>query len=269
MISEREKMNMLTVIFMVFIAGVFFLFLRAEMCKAKGRKLAEKKPVFSEKNLEEFSGDRQVYYSKRLAEMISCRTVSKKGEFHPEEFYKLRSVISDLFPEVTKKAEVLYFGEDCYLYKFIGREPEKNVMLMSHHDVVPAEGEWSYPPFSGQIAEGCIWGRGTVDTKTPLFAEFSALEELLEKGWIPPCNVYLVSSHNEEIAGDGVPLVLQWLKEQKITFEWILDEGGAVIDAPMGGMDCKCAMLAVHELSLIHISEPTRRNLVSRMPSSA
>ena len=120
-------------------------------------------------------------------------------------------------------------------------------MLMSHHDVVPAEGKWNYPPFSGQIAEGCIWGRGTVDTKTPLFAEFSALEELLEEGWIPPCNVYLVSSHNEEIAGDGVPLVLQWLKEQKITFEWILDEGGAVIDAPMSGMDCKYAMLAVHE----------------------
>ena len=86
-----------------------------------------------------------------------------------------------------------------------------------------------------------------MDTKTPLFAEFSALEELLKEGWIPPCNVYLVSSHNEEIAGDGVPLVLQWLKEQKITFEWILDEGGAVIDAPMSGMDCKCAMLAVHE----------------------
>ena len=75
--------------------------------------------------MEEFSEDRQVYYSKRLAEMISCQTVSKKGEFHLEEFYKLRSVISDLFPEVTKKAEVLYFGEGCYLYKFIGRKPEK------------------------------------------------------------------------------------------------------------------------------------------------
>lgn len=122
-------MNILIAIFMIFIAGLFFLFLRAEMYKMKGRKLAEKKPVFSEKNLEEFSEknseDRQVYYSKRLAEMISCQTVSKKDEFHPEEFYKLRSVISNLFPEVTKKAEVLYFGEDCYLYKFEGREPEK------------------------------------------------------------------------------------------------------------------------------------------------
>lgn len=37
---------------------------------------------------------------------------------------------------------------------------------------VDVEGEWKYDGFSGQIAEGKIWGRGTVDTKTPLFAEF-------------------------------------------------------------------------------------------------
>ena len=85
-------MNMLTVIFMVFIAGVFFLFLRAEMCKVKGRKLAEKKPVFSEKNLEEFSEDRQVYYSKGWRNDLLPDSI-EKGEFHPEEFYKLRSVI--------------------------------------------------------------------------------------------------------------------------------------------------------------------------------
>lgn len=264
-------MSILIAFLIVFAAGILILFVRAEICKIKGRTLAKKKPVCSEpisgKLSDEFSEkilkesfkksfkeypkgsfeDLQVYYSKRLAEMISCQTVSKKGKFHPEEFYKLRSVIRELFPEVTKKAEIRYFGEDCYLYKFEGKDLKKNVMLMSHHDVVPAEGEWNYPPFSGEIAEGCIWGRGTVDTKTPLFAEFSALEELLKEGWIPPCNVYLVSSHNEEIAGDGAPLVLQWLKEQKITFEWILDEGGAVIDAPMSGIDCKCAMLAVHE----------------------
>ncbi len=42
-------MNILIAIFMIFIAGLFFLFLRAEMYKVKGRKLAEKKPVFSKK----------------------------------------------------------------------------------------------------------------------------------------------------------------------------------------------------------------------------
>lgn len=204
------------------------------------RKLTEKTVCSS---IEE-----QEYYCKRLAEMITCKTVSAKDKFVPQEFLKLRKVIKHLFPVVSGTAEIRYFGEDCYLYKLSGKNTEKNIMLMSHHDVVAAEdGEWKYPPFSGKLAEGCIWGRGTVDTKTPLFAEFSALEELLQEGWTPPCNVYLVSSHNEEIAGDGVPLVFEWLQEQKIRFEWILDEGGAVIEPPMSGIKCKCAMLAVHE----------------------
>ena len=67
---------------------------------------------------------------------------------------------------------------------------------MSHHDVVDVEGEWSYPPFSGE-------------------------EELLKEGWLPPCNVYLVSSHNEEVAGNGVPLALERFKENQIAFEWM------------------------------------------------
>ena len=205
----------------------------------KKRTLVEKKEIASQKEKE--------YYCQRLAKMIQCQTVSSKEEFSAEEFLKLRTVIAELFPTVSEKAQIQYFGEDCYVYCIQGKDTTKNVMLMSHHDVVVAEGEWKHPPFSGLIADDCIWGRGTVDTKTPLFAEFSALEELLLENWIPPCNVYLVSSHNEEIAGNGVPLVLKWLEETGKTFEWILDEGGAVIDPPMSGISCKCAMLAVHE----------------------
>lgn len=52
-------------------------------------------------------------------------------------------------------------------------------MVMSHHDVVEATGDWQEEPFGGIIKDGKLWGRGTVDTKTPLFAEFSAIEELL------------------------------------------------------------------------------------------
>ena len=189
----------------------------------------------------------QEYDCRRLAEMIRCETVSVKGEFHPEEFQKLRHVIETLFPVVSKKATIQYFGEDCYVYRIAGKDSGKNVILMSHHDVVPAEGEWKYPAFSGELAEGCIWGRGTVDTKTPLFAEFSALEELLGSGWEPPYNVYLVSSHNEET-------------------------GGAVIDPPMSGISCKCAMLAVHEKGRYRIRlkakrEPGHASLAKQNPS--
>ena len=187
-------------------------------------------------------------YALRLAEMIRCRTVSARMEESRAEFARLRTVVAELFPLVHERAERRIFGEDCWVYRLPGRDGTRNVALMSHHDVVAAEGQWEHPPFAGEISDGRLWGRGTVDTKTSLFAEFSALEELLAQGWQPPVNVFLLSSHNEELGGDGIPKALAWFKEQGITFEVVLDEGGAVVDPPIGGLKCaKCAGVAVHE----------------------
>ena len=194
-------------------------------------------------------------YAKRLQKMIQCKTVSIKDSYDDTEFAKLRDVMKELFPLVHKQAKKMTFSDDCWIYCLEGKDKTRNIMLMSHHDVVAVEGEWKYDGFSGEIAEGKIWGRGTVDTKTPLFAEFMALEELLAEGYQPPCNVYIGSSHNEEIAGDGIPKTLEYFKEQGITFEVILDEGGAVIDPPVGGMNVeKCAMVAVHEKGFYHLN---------------
>ena len=191
--------------------------------------------------------ERDLHYAQRLAEMIRCRTVSKKDSFEPEEFLKLRTVIQTLFPLLSEKAELTILGDDAYLYKWRGTDQSRNVMVMSHHDVVEATGSWQEEPFAGVIRDGKLWGRGTVDTKTPLFAEFSAIEELLAEGFVFPVNVYLFSSHNEETGGDGALLALDYFKEQGLRFDWIIDEGGAVIDPPMSGIHKKCAMMAVHE----------------------
>lgn len=193
-------------------------------------------------------------YVKRLAEMIKCRTVSVKGSFKADEFLKLREVMKQLFPEVHKRAEIKIFSDDCWIYKIEGINKEHNIMLMSHHDVVEGEGKWLHPPFAAEISDGKIWGRGTVDTKTPLFAEFSAVEELLKEGFVPPCNIYLGSSHNEELGGDGVPTANEYFKKNGIRFDVILDEGGALIEPPLAGMKCnKCAMVAVHEKGRYYI----------------
>ncbi len=144
--------------------------------------------------------------------------------------------MQELFPTVHARAEKKIFSDDCWIYKIAGKDNSRNIMLMSHHDVVAADGAWEHAPFAAEIHDGKIWGRGTVDTKTPLFAEFSALEELLSAGYEPPCNVYIGSSHNEELGGDGIPTALQYFQKQGIAFEVILDEGGAVIEPPLGGM---------------------------------
>ena len=183
--------------------------------------------------------ERDLRYAERLAEMIRCRTVSKKGGFEAEEFLKLRQVIETLFPRMTEAAERTILGKDAYLYKLKGRDESRNVMVMSHHDVVEAKGTWREKAFGGTIRDGKLWGRGTIDTKTPLFAEFTAIEELLEEGFVFPVNVYLFSSHNEETGGDGALLAFDYFNEKKIRFDWIIDEGGAVIEPPMAEVDEK------------------------------
>lgn len=194
------------------------------------------------------SYDQAREYARRLQKMIACATISHDDSFDDTEFSKLRETMEELFPLVHSNCQKLTFGDDCWVYFLPGRDETHNIMLMSHHDVVEAEGQWQYPPFSGTIADGKLWGRGTVDTKTSLFAIFSALEELLAEGFCPSCNVWIASSHNEEVAGDGIPLAAQFFRERGITFDFVLDEGGAVIDPPVSGMNCsKCAMLGIHE----------------------
>ena len=197
-----------------------------------------------------YDTDKAENYAKQFRKLIACATVSVKGSHDDTEFAKFRAVLAEEFPLIHQNCEKMLFGDGCLIYKLKGADESRNIMLMSHHDVVAAteKENWTYPPFSGTIADGRIWGRGTQDTKGSLYGELAALEQLLERGFKPKCNVWIGSSCNEETGGNGIPDARDWFAEQGITFDVILDEGGAVIDPPIGGMACeKCAMVAIHE----------------------
>ena len=194
--------------------------------------------------------DKAEGYARQFQKLIACPTVSVKGSHDDTEFAKFRTVLEEEFPLIHQHCEKLLFGDGCLMYKLKGSDESRNILLMSHHDVVAAteKENWTYPPFSGTIADGKVWGRGTQDTKGSLYGELAALEQLLGRGFKPKCNVWLGSSCNEETFGNGIPAARDWFVEQGITFDVILDEGGAVIDPPIGGMACtKCAMVAIHE----------------------
>ena len=227
--------GLFAVILLLFAVLIF----NALRVKLISRKLTERKIHKTEAE--------QIEYAEKLGKIICCKTVSKKDSYDPVEFEKLCGIVEALFPLVHKTAEKMTFSEDCWVYKIKGKDESRNIMLMSHHDVVSATGEWEHPAFCGEIFDGNLWGRGTVDTKTPLFAELQAIEELLNEGFVPECNVFLGSSHNEEIGGDGIPEALKYFKENNITFETVLDEGGAIISPPLPGIKTNCAMMAVHE----------------------
>ena len=183
-------------------------------------------------------------HARKLQQLIRCRTVS--GE--DAAFEEFHATVADCFPMLHQSCQVMTLGHGCRVYVLPGLDEEKNILFLGNHDVVPAEGEWKPPPFSGTIADGKLWGRGAVASKTSLYGIFAALEELLGEGVWPNCNVWIVSTADRESAGEGVKSAAEFFREQNIRFELVLGEGGAVADPPLKGMYCpKCAMVGIHE----------------------
>ena len=127
-------------------------------------------------------------YAEKLSRMVQCETVSVPGEDQREKFLAFHRVLENLFPLVHSRLEKTEIDGNL-LFFWKGRGGEKPLVLMSHQDVVPAEGEWIHPPFSGLIENDRVWGRGTSDTKCSVMAFFQAAEELLEEGYTPGSDV--------------------------------------------------------------------------------
>ena len=189
-------------------------------------------------------------YADTLSQMINCKTVFTHNNENREEFDKFYKILEEQFPVLTEKAEQMNFGSGCFVYIIRGNNAQKNIMLMSHHDVVDSGEDWNTEPFCATIKEGAMYGRGTIDTKTPLFAELQACEELLKENYtFDGINLYIGSSNNEELCGDGMVLATEYFKENGIHFDAVFDEGGAITTGMIPGVKEKSAMIAVHEKS--------------------
>ena len=189
---------------------------------------------------------RAMLLAQKLSKMIQYDTTSHANVHEEEKFLGFHKVLEELFPLVHEKLERTVI--DCnLLYYWKGKSSEKPILLMSHQDVVPAEGEWLHEPFSGDIADGKVWGRGASDTKCSVMAFFEAVEELLREGYTPDCDVYLASSCTEEWAGDGAPKIVEELKRRGVELFIVCDEGGGIISEPIGGIKGNFAMVGVFE----------------------
>ncbi len=185
-------------------------------------------------------------YAEKLSKMIQVETVSQPDVPNTEKFDRFHECLKELFPLVFSKCEVKYI-DSSLLIKWKGNGKSEPILLMSHQDVVPAEGEWKYPPFSGAIEEDRVWGRGTVDTKGSLMCIFQSVEELLEENYFPSCDVYIASSSTEEVAGSGAPKTAEYLKSQGVKLQLLMDEGGMIVDSPMPGVEGRFAMIGTVE----------------------
>ena len=128
-------------------------------------------------------------------------------------------------------------GVECELY---ARVPERaslvarirgtgdgpSLMLLSHTDVVLADpSEWSVPPFSGEVRDDEVWGRGALDMKSQVAANAVALASLAREGFRPAGDLIFAATADEEV-GDGFGLM--WLCEEHpdaVRCDYAINEG--------------------------------------------
>lgn len=192
-------------------------------------------------------GARAEKYGKQLSKMVQKETISSRFDSDRTKFLEFHELLEEMFPNVHKMCEKHVF-DGSLLFKWNGKGNHEPILFMSHHDVVEATGTWEHEAFSGDIdEEGRVWGRGAVDTKASLFCMLTAVEELMADGFEPEGDVYIASSCTEEWSGDGAPLTVEYLKSQGVKLAYLMDEGGMILEEPVGGVKGTYGMVGVLE----------------------
>ena len=151
------------------------------------------------------------------------------------------------FPVLHESLELTRIHTHGLLFHWPGASAERPVVLMAHLDVVPVEGTWQHPPFSGEIVDGQIWGRGTLDDKGSLVAVCEAVETLLERGFTPAQDVWLSFGCDEEVSGEAAPLAVEELVRRGVRPWFVLDEGGAVASEAFPGVAAPIGVIGLTE----------------------
>ncbi len=177
-----------------------------------------------------------------LSAAIKIPTIANRDESLVDwaPFDEFHAFLEKSYPLMHEKLEKQIISTRSLLYHWKSEHPEKEpIALLSHQDVVPVtpgtEDDWKYPAYSGEVAEGFLWGRGAIDMKNHLIGVCEAVETLLEEGYVPERDVYLCFGHNEEVMAEGeicgADCMMRWFKERGIKLDSVLDEGGAILEA--------------------------------------
>lgn len=199
--------------------------------------------------------------AEHLGAMVRCKTVwsGVEGPVPSAELAKLRAFIAATYPLVHQHMTVEQVGESLlYTWQPKTQSARKPIMLMSHLDVVPiepgTEGNWKHPPFSGEVADGRIWGRGAIDTKGTLCAVLEATESLLAAGGEPTRPVYLAFGADEEVLGTtGAGAIAKLLESRGVKVEFLIDEGTPIVDGKLLGLPQRAGLVGTCEKGFVSV----------------
>ena len=202
---------------------------------------------------------RQKKYLENFQQMIAFETISVSGDNDVKKFRQFHKLLKELFPNVFKNCLIEDF-DGSLLITWKGLSSDNPCLFMNHQDVVEANGDWKYPPFSATVKDGILYGRGTLDTKGGLFAMLQAADDLISEGFVPAHDIYFESACDEETGGKGARNIAEILKERNIRFSYLIDEGGMIVDEPMKGVHGKYAMIGLAERNGVNLKFVAKSN---------
>lgn len=183
---------------------------------------------------------------KNLSRAIQCKTVSNPDPSKVDwtEFEKFHAFLDEAYPLIAQTLEKEQIAEASLIYRWKGTNPDlEPIALLSHQDVVPVtpgtENDWEHPAFDGFNDGEFIWGRGAMDMKNHLICVMEAVETLLEEGYVPERDVYLLFGHDEEVVASemgGAKSIMETLRDRGIRLDSVLDEGGAILPVDVKGV---------------------------------
>ena len=196
-----------------------------------------------------------------LGQLIRCKTISYSDHSLEDdaEFEKLISLLPTLYPNVFKVCSFDQMPHRGLLFKWPGKAVGDPAIMMAHYDVVPVNEEnWDKPPFDAIIEDGCMWGRGTLDTKGTFNGVLFAADTLIAQGFQPEHDVYFAFSGGEEVNGLGAPAIVDWFEKNGITPAMVVDEGGAVVENVFPGVKQPCGLIGIAEKGMMNAQFRTR-----------
>ena len=222
--------------------------------------------------------------AERLAEALRFKTISyqQREQIDYGEFKRLNDYLRETYPRVFTELEVEFVNDYSLLLRWPGSDSSLNpILFTAHTDVVPVEpgteGDWTHPAFDGVVADGRIYGRGTLDDKQGVLGLLEAAEQLLTEGFVPRRGIVMAFGHDEEISGkEGAAALAARMQQLGLHFQWMVDEGGMILSDNPLLPDRPVAMVNVAEkgyltLTLVatgdggHSSNPPRISTIGRL----
>jgi len=212
----------------------------------------EKPRVASDTPLPEVNAERFV---QSLSEAVQCQTISYGEGTIPDgsTLEQLQTVLKKRYPLVHQSLHLEKVNQYGLLYTWHGSNPDlKPVLFSAHQDVVPVDpstlDEWTRQPFGGEVADGYLWGRGSLDMKCQLVGVLDAVETLLADGMKPERTIYLAFGHDEEVGGiQGAGHIAALLKERGIKLAALWDEGINILVGALPGVEGPVGLVGAAE----------------------